>query len=402
VREIGAQLNVRTVLEGSVRKAGNQLRVTAQLVDVSTGYHLLSQTFRREMNDVFAVQEELAGAVVTEIMPQFRGEARPLVRNYTADLDAYQLYLKGMFTVANSFMGPRDSVEVFRQVLDRDPSYAPAWAGLAYAYGLQTWYEMMPSKLAMPLSKHAALRALELDHRLGLGHAMLGMAQAVLDWNWSAAETSFRKCIEVQPGLALAHEFYAHTCLMPQSRFQEALESTERAVDLNPLDPVLCGGATFTYAAIGNYAAAARQHESGKQVNPNHPLVYGGIGTAYEMQGRLEEALAAYRKASELSGRSAYPTAAMGHVLAKLGDLSAAHGILDELLSSSPQGYCLSLLHVGLGNTVEAIRWFERAMDEREPHALTAIFDPRFRPLREEREFRRLLDQMGLSQMVTA
>jgi tetratricopeptide (TPR) repeat protein len=120
------------------------------------------------------------------------------------------------------------------------------------------------------------------------------------------------------------------------------------------------------------------------------------------MQGRLEEALAAYQKASELSGRSAYATAAMGHVLAKLGDLSAAHGILDNLLSSSPQGYCLSLLYLGLGNTREATRWLERAMGEREPHALTATFDPRFRPLREEREFRRLLDQMGLSQSVTA
>jgi tetratricopeptide (TPR) repeat protein len=252
------------------------------------------------------------------------------------------------------------------------------------------------------LAKHAALRAIELDNKLGLGHAMLGMAQTVLEWNWSEAERSFRRAIEVQPSLAIAHEFYAYTCLMPQRRFQEAILSTERALLLNPFDPLLCGGAMFVYAAVGDYTGARRQYASAKQINPNHPLSYGGIGTAYEMEGYMEDALSAYRKATELSGRAAYPVAALGHALAKARDTAGANQLLQELLSSAPFGYCLCLLYLGLGNTSEAIRWFEKGMEEREPHILLASFDPRFKPLLECQEFRRLLDQMGLSQTVIA
>jgi serine/threonine-protein kinase len=381
VREIGAQLNVRTVLEGSVRRAGNQLRVTAQLIDVSTGYHLFSRTFPREIKDVFAVQEELAGAVVTEIMPQVRAESQPLVRNYTADLDAYTLYLKGMFTMSNRFTGARDCVEIFRQVLDRDPAFAPAWAGLANAYCMQAWYDFLPSKVAMPLARDAALKALELDDALGLAHAALGMARSVLDWNWEGAEDSYRRAIAAQPGLAAAHQYYAFTCLMPQRRFQEGIASTERALLLNPFDAVLSGAAMAIFAGVGDFDAVYRQHLLSKESNPNHPVTYGGLGGGYVMIGRYQEAINEFRKAAELSHRASYPVAGMGHALAKSGDLAAAGQILEELLMRPPFGFGLALVHVGLGNHAEAIRWFEMAMEKREPHILAAAFDVRFAQL---------------------
>ncbi len=397
VREIGAQLNVRTVLEGSVRRSGNQLRVTAQLIDVATGYHLFSRTFPRELHDVFALQEELAGAVVTEIMPTVGGGSHPaVVRNHTADLESYNLYLKGMFALASRFTGPRESVEIFRQALDRDPTYAPAWAGLANAYCIQVWYGMMPSKVALPMAKHAALEALGRDEAFGLGHATLGVAQAIVDWNWKGAERSFRRAIEVQPSLAIAHQYYATNCLMPQRRYQEGLLSTERALLLNPFDAVLCGGAMFIYTAVGNYSAALRQFALSKEVNPNHPATYLAIGTTHETEGRMEEALPAYRRACELSRRAPYAAASLGHALAQSGAIGEAREVLWELRGAAPYGYAMALLHAGLGDRADAIRWFEKGMEDREPHLLLAPFDPRFAPLLEDRDFRQLLAQMGL------
>jgi serine/threonine-protein kinase len=396
VREIGAQLNVRTVLEGSVRRSGDRLRVTAQLIDVASGYHLLSRTFPRELKDVFAVQEELASAVVTEIMPQIKPDFQPVVRHHTADLETYQRYLKATFTLNSRFTGARDSVEDFQRVLHKDPDYGPAWAGLAYANCLQAWYQMSPVKVAMPLARRAALRAVELDPQLGLAHTVLGVVATVLDWDWPAAEASFRKAIAAQPGLALAHQLYAYTCLMPQRRFREAIAATEHAVLLNPLDPVLSGAAMFNYSAVGDFQGALRQYLICREANPQHPLTYGGMGAAYQVEGRLEDALAMYRLTSELSMHTAYGRAAVGQALALMGDTEAAYRVIEELRDANSRGYCLCLLYAGLGNREEAIRWFEFAMDEREPHALTATFDPRFAVLADHPAFRKCLDRMHL------
>jgi serine/threonine-protein kinase len=396
------QLNVRTVLEGSVRRAGNQLRVTAQLIDVATGYHLFSRTFPREIKDVFAVQEELAGAVVSEIMPQVRVDAAPLVRNYTTDVDAYTLYLKGMFTMSNRFTGARDCVGIFRQVLDRDAAFAPAWAGLANAYCMQAWYDFLPSKIAMPLARDAACKALELDGTLGLAHAALGMSYSVLDWDWQRAEDSFRRAVAAQPGLAAAHQYYAFTCLMPQRRFQKGIASTERDLLLNPFDAVLSGAAMAIFAGAGDFDAVYRQHLLSRESHPNHPVTYGGLGGGYVLTGRYAEAVTEFRKAAELSGRASYPLAGMGHALAKAGDVAGARQILDELLIRPPFGFGLALVHTGLGNHAEAIRCFAMAMEQREPHILAASFDTRFHPLLEEPDYRHLLAKMGLTYAVTA
>ena len=402
VREIGAQLKVRTVLEGSVRKSGNQLRVTAQLIDVATGYHLLSRTFPRELKDVFAVQEELASAVVTEIMPQIRTEAAPSVRNYTADLEAYNLYLKATFILSNSYTGARDCVEIFRQVLDKDPTYAPAWAGLANAYCLQCWYGLMASKTSLLLAQNAAQKAIDLDDTLGLGHTILGVVQANLNWDWKSAERSFHRAIAVQPSFAMAHQMYSYMCLLPQRHFAESIALTERALLLNPFDPVLGACAIFTYIAVGDYAAALRQNTLTREAHPRHPVAYGSIGPMYEMEGRWDEAISAYRKAAEFSRRTPYVIASLGHALAKSGALDEAREILDELLTATPYNFAVSLVHLGLGNHGEAIGWLAKGLEDREPHTILIPFDPRFNTLRAEPEFRQLLDKMGLARAATA
>ena len=402
VREIGSMLNVRTVLEGSVRKSGNQLRITAQLIDVSTGYHLLSRTFPREMKDVFALQEELAGAVVTEIMPQMQVESRPLVRTHTGDMEVYNLYLRGMSAATRDFHSPKESVDIFREALNKDPSYAPAWAGMAYAYSLMAWFLLAPASVVMPLAKSAALRAIELDDKLGLGHAVLGMVLCVFDWDWTAGEQAFQKAIEVQPSLAMAHQAYSISCLMPQGRFPEAVLATERALELNPFDAVLAGSAIFTYGSVGDFGAAERQYEIAKHAYSNHATVEAAFGVAHQKQGRMEDALPVFRKACDLAGRPPIGVSSVGQALALLGDTDGANEHLRELTDTPRYYFAAAMLNAGLGNKTEAIRWLEKSRENREIHITMASYDPRFRSLHDEPEFWQLLGQIGLASAVTA
>jgi tetratricopeptide (TPR) repeat protein len=261
---------------------------------------------------------------------------------------------------------------------------------------------MSPSKVAMPLAREAAARAVELDPQLGLAHTVLGVVSTVLDWDWQSAEQSFRRAIAAQPGLALAHQLYAYTCLMPQHRFHEAIASTEHAVLLNPLDPVLGGAAMFNYATVGDYKAALRQHLLCREANPRHPLTYGGMGAAYQMEGRMEDALEMYRLTSELSMHAPYGRAVVGQALAIMGETAAAAQVIQELLGPPQHGYGLCLLYAAMGATKEAVRWFEYAMDEREPHALTVTFDPRLASLAAEPGFRNARARMGLAAASTA
>src|SRR5215472_16761804 len=199
LREVGAKLNVGTVMEGSVRKAGDQLRVTAQLIDVQSGYHLFSQTYHRELKDVFQVQEELAQAVVDEIAPlSADGASRVVVKTRTVNLDAYNAYLRGRYAQANRFNDRNQWIDSFREALEIDPEHAPAWAGLAYGYFMLAWFYQMPSNEALPLSKEAALKTIELDSSFGQGHSSLGLIKCSFEWDWASGEASFRRAIELQ------------------------------------------------------------------------------------------------------------------------------------------------------------------------------------------------------------
>src|SRR4030095_1424816 len=209
VREIGARLNAGTVIEGSVRQSGDQLRVTAQVIDVRTGYHLLSRTYQRENKDVFALQGELAQAVVDEVLRDSAAVATMGVRaGHRTDLDAYNLYLRGMYAMWNRFGDLRECVTLLREALSFDAHYAPAWAGLANAYWTLAWFYLMPWHEAMPLSRDAALRTLELDPGSAHGHSSLGIVECGFEWNWDSGERHFLRAIELQPGLAVIYPFY--------------------------------------------------------------------------------------------------------------------------------------------------------------------------------------------------
>ena len=394
VREIGSKLNVQTVLEGSVRKAGNQLRVTAQLIDVSSGYHLMSRTYPREMTDVFAVQEELATAVVTEIMPQVRGERPDLaLRVQTTDLTAYNLYLKGMFTMSKAFHGPREAIDIFEQVLRRDPNYAPASAGIAFAFFALSWFGTIAPREGLSRARAAAQNAVRLDKNLGLAHAILGAVHAVLDWNWTEAENSFQYAIETQPGLALPYHLHANICLLREGRITEAVTEIQHAVSLNPFDPILRAAAVHAYNLAGNYVSAQENYDFGVEINPRTFLLHLAIGLAHQVRGQFDKAIAVFQTGCEVSGRAPLVVAALGHALAQSGQRKRAEALLPEVLSSA-HPLATAILYLGLGRNDECLDWLDRAAEARIPYVLMVPVDPRFAHLRAVKRFGRFLEQL--------
>ncbi len=404
IREIGAKLKVQTVLEGSVRKSGNQLRVTAQLIDVTSGYHLLSRAYPRELSDVFAVQEELANSVVAEIMPHMRrGKAKSALHVTTANLSAYNLYLKGMYTLANGYNGPRESIGVFEQVLKLDPGYAPASAGLAYSYFLLAWYAAMRSREAMALGKAAAQNALKIDQNLALGHTILGAIQATFEWNWAKAEASFLRAIELQPSLALAHHLYAGSCLTPQNRMPEARIAIERALELNPLDPLTRATAIYICAAAGDFAAAQQHFQMALEINPRIPFAYRSMGWVHQIRGEFEESIASFRMACELSQRASIPLGGLGHALAQAGQCEEARALIHEIENARDRSsLALAILHLGLGDPARALDLMEQAIEDREPHWVLIPLDPRVNVLRSEPRFQNVLSRLGLQSVAVS
>jgi len=394
VREIGSKLNVQTVLEGSVRKAGNQLRVTAQLIDVSSGYHLMSRTYPREMTDVFAVQEELANSVVTEVMPEIRGERPDLtLRVKTTDLTAYNLYLKGMFTMSKAFHGPREAIDIFEQVLRRDPHYAPASAGIAFANFALSWFGTIAPREGLSRARAAAQDAVRLDKKLGLAHAILGAVHAALDWNWTEAEKSFQYGIAAQPGLALCYHLHATTCLLREGRIREAVREIEDAVSLNPFDPILRAAAVHAYNLAGDYASAQENYDFGVEINPKTFLLHVAMGLAHQVRGQFDKAIAAFQTGCEVSGRAALLVAALGHALAQSGEGEQAKALLPEVLSSA-HPLAAAVLYLGLGQKDECLDWLDRAAEARIPYVLLVPVDPRFAQLRGVGRFESLLAKL--------
>jgi len=398
LRELGAKLNVGTVMEGSVRKSGDQLRVTAQLIDVQSGYHLFSQTYRREFKNIFDVQEELAQAVVDEVAPLSAGASSGVViKTRVVNLDAYNAYLRGRYAQTNRFLESNRWIDSFQEALRIDAGYAPAWAGLADGYFMLVWFYRMPANQGMPLSKEAALKTLELDPEGAEGHRSLGLVQCAFDWNWEAGESSFCRAIELQPGFALAYGPYALYCLLPQLRIEEGCSMTERALRLDPYNPITLATAIFLYANAGRFDDAFRHLKFCMDLNPNFiPFLYCG-GLAHEWHGDLPEAISTFRRAVELAGALPSPLGALGHALAINGDKEEPRRIAQKLLKCAEQpAVDLAIVYLGLGEDEEALRWLEVAVEQRNVRLLTLGADRRFRRLAGHPRFQAVLASMGL------
>lgn len=399
IRTIADTLGVTTVLEGSVRRDGDQLKVTTQLVDARDNRVIWAETYEREFRDVFAVQEQIARDIVEALSVRLAGGGVPgrLVEHGTDDLEAYQLYLRGRFLFNTR---RRDGLlrarTLFEQAVRLDPSYARAYAGLADVYNTLGIFGYERPHDAFPRARAAAERAIALDSLLGEAHAALAHLRFVYEWDWEAAGPAFERAIALNPTYPEVRLFYS-MYLHNTRRHEEALAQLRIARMLDPLVPTgaLSGR---VYVNTKQPDAAIRELHEALELNPQLDIAHQLLGHAYLQQGEHSEAIAAMRRAAELSGPR--DSAQLAFIYGATGRPAEARRILRRLLDSAPQRYLppfhIAMAYAGLGDADEAFRWLETAYDERASFmdglAVTMGFDA----IRSDPRFDRLLRRMGL------
>jgi TolB-like protein/Flp pilus assembly protein TadD len=401
IRKIGEQLNVGALLEGSVRRAGNKLRVTAQLVKVSDGYHLWSGTYDRETGDVFAIQEEISRAIVNALQVRLSAEPnRRLLEGHTENLHAYNLYLQGRYHWnRRTEAGLRKGIEYFEQAIAEEQNYAAAHAGLADSYALLASYGVAPPKQAMPKAKAAALETLRIDDTFAQAHATLGFVLSFYDWDWVAAEREYQRAIELNPGNATAHQWYSGY-LRAVGRLDQALREMKRAQELDPLSLAAGRDMGRIFRSMRQYDRAIDQYRKVLELDPNFPSVYLHLGMAYEQKGMYRQAVAAFEKARSLPGGNPLILGALGHGYAVSGNRREAERLLKQLNDLSTRRYTSPistvLIYIGLGERDRAFEWLDRAYEDHDPWLTWLAVDPIFDTLRPDPRFGILLRKVGL------
>jgi serine/threonine-protein kinase len=370
IREIGRKLNVATVLEGSVRKAGNRLRITGQLVKVADGYHLWSERYDREMDDVFAIQDEITLAIVGELKPRLLGgDKAKLARRRVVDLEAYNLYLKGRWFRSRSTREAfKKAIDCYNQAIEKAPDYALAYAGLSQCYTSLPYFGPFEPKETIPKAREAALKALQLDENLAEAHVSMALIKSLYDWDWESGEREFKRAIELNPGDALSRQQYARV-LMQRGRPAEAINEVERALELDPLSLLTSQDAGLVFCFSDEPDRAIEVMQSILEMDPNYSLAHFYLGVAYWIKSDYEKATAEFQR--EMKGPSGRDTAAramIGVGYAQRGRRDETAQILEALLERSRReyvpAYFLAILSFALGETDHGFELLDKAYEE--------------------------------------
>lgn len=403
VREIGRRLNVEIILRGSIQKMGDRLRISAQLIDAGNGVHFWSDRFDRQAADIFAIQDEITLAIVTQLKIELLSKERLAIQaTRSENLQAYNLYLKGRYYWAQRPQGLSKAIEYFDQAIARDPSSARARAGLADCYvTLGSWENgTLPPIEAMAKAKAAATSALELDDRLAEAHTSLAYRTTHHDWDWERAEAQFRHAFELNPNYAMCHHWYSHF-LLATGRTEESLVASRRCLELDPLDLVINIHMAWHYHFAHQYDQAIEQCWKTTELHPNSFWPAYFFGLAYEQQGQVDRALEEFRTAVRISGEVTFAAAALGHLYGMAGKVAEAREIFAELTTRAGKSYVpaydIALVCIGLGWHEQALIQLDNAYQERSGWISYLNIDPRLDPVRGDPRFRKLLTRVRLA-----
>ena len=391
VAEIAQKLNVQNILEGSLRREGNRIRITAQLVNAHDGFHIWSDTFERELGGVFAVQDEITRSIVDALKIKFAVTLPPRTGQNT---EAYDLYLQGLYLSNKSDEeNLRKSLNLFQRALDKDPTLSRAWVGIA-----KVWF-WLADAYVKPLQAYqavesAATKALELNENDAEAHAYLSEAKRVLHWDWKTGERELQRAVEIDPNSATAHLMFAHhrVCSGDLAGGQMELDEAER---LDPLSPLISDhqAVLFLYSDRLDGAVAAAKRTL--TIDPNYNYLEPTLARVYREQGKLEDALALYLKAQQGTHE---PNAGLAIAYARLGRITEAQRMLQQLIDKANRGYVageqIACVFVALDNHDEAFRWLNRAVDEHSGNVITIHRE--LRPLYSDSRFPLLLRRMGI------
>ena len=400
IRKIAETLGVSCVLEGSVRRAGPRLRVTAQLIRAEDGTHLWSQRYESQLTDVFAIQDEISAAIVKELRVNLTGHS--LVKRTVTSAAAYEATLEGRHHLNNFTPASADRGRAcFERAIALDPQYAPAHAALAEYHVLMAALGFMDPRQTLALGEKSALRALELDPKLAEAHTIAGQIRAALYYDWSGSEKHYLQAIASNPAAAAPHFSYGYWCLRPRGRLTEALAEIEKALELDPLALYYGFGRAYLLLFVGRDEDAA---DAAKQIfarDSDYFLAQFIFSFVLARQGRFEEAVTVVERALQVHGRFPLSLLVAGAVCAMAGQREEAAKILAELEAIAVTSYSsagpVTMLHCLLGNRDESVRWAERAIEQRDPQVLSIKTTPAYANLRGDPRFPALLAKMNLA-----
>lgn len=399
LKGIAEELKVDYVVEGSVRREGGRVAISAQLIQARDQTHLWANSYERELSGVLDIQKEVAQqiALALALLPE---EREKLERRAPVDPEAYHAYLEGRYYWNNRNLAK--GTELFQRAVELDPGFALGYAGLADSFVLlgSSPYDALPPKEAMPRAKAAALKALALDERLAEAHTSLAYALSFYDWDWAGAEREFQRALELNPSYATARQWYAEH-LWVLGRTDEALQQIQLALERDPSSQLV------THFALGRHYYLTRQYELAIarfrewiEMDPGFFLGHFDLGLALTEAGRYKEAVAVFQRAVEVSGRSPLCLAGLGYAYARAGRKQEARQVLAELERVSKRRYVPALyragIYVGLEEKEQAFEWLGRAVEERSTYVIQLKIEPVFDPLRDEPRFHELLRRMRL------
>jgi serine/threonine protein kinase/tetratricopeptide (TPR) repeat protein len=403
IAEVGAKLRVDAVLEGSVRRMGKRLRINVRLVNVADGYHLWSERYDREMDDVFTIQDDIANNVARKLQLTLTGGAQePRVKPGTEDLEAYDLYLKGRYLAEQRGEGLTKALEFFNRAIGVDPQYGAAYAATSEILSLLVIYGAGHPKELMPKAKVTATRALELDDSLAEAHNAMALVSLLYDRDWKRTEQEFDRALEINPNYVPSRYWKGLLYLLfVKGAHQEALNETLHAVVLDPI-------ATIPLYALGLVMVALKRHEdavsrarNGLKRDPTSFLLYRVLGMAYIGQGRYSEAIEALKLGSALSQRHPWLITELGVAYVGAGNPAEAEKLQDEIVARSKNVFVspttLSVIPIALGRLDEAARYWEQAMEENDPMLIAGAVWPTIVPAHKDPRIQKILDRLGLA-----
>jgi TolB-like protein/Tfp pilus assembly protein PilF len=401
LREIAKQLGVANVLEGSVQKAADQVRVNVQLINAMNDTHLWGDIYDRKLTDIFAVESDIAKTIADTLQAKLTGAEKEMIAAQpTSDLTAYELYLKGR-SLWSKRGGDniRQAIGFYEQAIARDPNYALAYAGVAEGYGVLPFYSAVASTEAHSKAKTAARKALQLDDKLAEAHTALALVLCVADFDIADSILEFQRAIALNPNYATAHHWYANAPLTALGRFDEAIAEGKRAIELDPLSPVINADLGQNLLMARRYDEAIAQLRKTLEIDPTFYYAHYTLGRALQLKGDPPAAIAEYTKAEQLSDDLFVPVL-LAAAKAQSGNKDAAVRMLADLQElrrnrNVPAAYS-TLLYLSLRNRDEAIRWLEKAVVEHEGFHIAMLIkvDPELDPLRGDPRFEALVQKV--------
>jgi eukaryotic-like serine/threonine-protein kinase len=400
--EIGKELNVDAVVEGSVERSGNRVRIAAQLIEAPTDRHLWAESYERDQRDVLDLQSEMARTIANEIKAKLTpSEQAQLGRSRIVDPEAHELYLRGRYYQEKRTQETlQQAISYFERAIEKEPNYALAYAALAGSYTMLEDFGVLTPKEALPKARAAATRALEEDDNLAEAHAALGLIliHTYAPGGWERAEKQLRRAVDLNPSYASAHQWYA-LCLLAQGRADDAVAEIKRALVLDPVSLIINTNVGSILTMARRYDQAIEQQKKTLELDPSFPSAYWPLGVAYEQKAMFNEAILQFKRAMALD-RSPVYVAGLGHAYAVAGRRGEAQKMLEELTQRSKQSYVpfyeVAVLYAGLGNKDQAFASLQLACKEKSGRLYFLKLDPRFDPLRSDTRFEDLLHCVGL------